>query len=112
MHKWVHRVPEMGEKRSISVWILGQEYRIRSDAEEASVQKAASFVDETMTMIRERTGMVDSLNVAVLAALNISNHLISIRENYGDAGIFEPVPVDRLRGLVDFVESVAPTDDS
>ncbi len=100
-------MPEGGEKRTIAVWIMGQEYRIRSDAEESTVQKAAAFVDETMTMIRERTGAVDSLNIAVLAALNIANHLIALRENLGDEQTIVPVPTEQVRELLELVESAA-----
>ncbi len=100
-------MPEAGEKRTIAVWILGQEYRIRSDAEESTVQKAAAFVDETMTMIRERTGAVDSLNIAVLAALNIANHLIALREKPGAEHDTEPISAEQVQDLLELVQSVS-----
>ena len=69
----------MAERSPIPVQILGKEYMIRGEAEDApGIQRAAAVVDDTMAKIRERTGRVDSLEVAVLAALNIANHLVSL----------------------------------
>ena len=70
----------MAAKRTIPVTIFGQEYRIRSDADEASIRQAAGIVDETMARVRDRTGTVDTQGVAVLAALNIANQLLASRE--------------------------------
>jgi len=96
----------MGQKRTIAVSVLGQEYRIRSDAEEGSVRRAAALVDETMSTVRNRAGTVDSLNVAVLGALNIANQLITLRDQFGTHEDVEAVPAHELRALVDFVESI------
>ena len=58
----------MSEKRSIPVRILGQEYRVRSGADETIVRGAATLVDETMQRIQQHTGTVDTRDLAVLAA--------------------------------------------
>ena len=67
-------------KRTVPVEILGQEYRIRSDSDASTIRRAAALVDETMEKVRDRTGTVDTLDLAVLTALNIANHLISLRD--------------------------------
>ena len=95
----------MTAKRSIAVRILGQEYRIRSDADESSVQRIASLVDETMAKIRERTRTVDSLDLAVLAALNLASELLASRTAPREGG--EWIDGERLRSLVVAVESAA-----
>ena len=64
---------DVAAKRTIPVQILGHEYRIRSDADEDSIRRAAAMVDETMARVRDRTGTVDTQSVAVLAALNIAD---------------------------------------
>lgn len=93
----------MATKRSISVRILGHEYRIRSESDERSVQRVAAFVDETMAKIRERTQTVDSLDLAVLAALNLANDLLALRESRSAAG--ESLDGARLRALIERVEA-------
>jgi hypothetical protein len=100
----------MSAKRTIPVRILGQEYRVRSDMEEDAVRRAAGLVDETMRRIQGRTGAVDTLHVAVLAALQLAHQvgggapLAAAR----DAGA-EPGPsVDgsRVRALAELIESM------
>jgi hypothetical protein len=98
----------MTAKRSVAVRILGQEYRIRSDADETSVQRIAALVDETMARIRERTRTVDSLDLAVLAALNLASDLLASRPGPRDGG-GEWIDGDRLRALVAAVESATAT---
>lgn len=88
-------------RKSISVRIAGHEYRIKSDEDEAHLQEVARYVDETMERIRKRTGAVDSLEVALLATLNLARDLMDARE-IGDAA----PPPSELRGLIERVESV------
>ena len=97
----------MAAKRSVLVRILGQEYRIRSDADEASIQRVAAFVDETMAKIRERTRTVDTLDLAILASLNLANDLLAAR---GAALATAPdgaewVDPERMKALIAIVES-------
>ena len=89
-------------KASVAVRIAGQEYRIRSDADEAWLQNVARVVDETMLRIRERTGTVDTLDVAVLTALNLARELMSLRETLGEDTGAEP---DRVHALIELAEA-------
>lgn len=99
----------MTAKRSISVRILGQEYRIRSDADEEAVQRVAVLVDETMAKIRARTRTVDTLDLAVLAALNLANELLALREGRSpSAAIGAAIDPERIGALIRLVESVGP----
>jgi cell division protein ZapA len=91
-------------RNSIAVWIADKEYRIRSDADEAWLQRVAGYVDESLRKIRKHTHTVDSLDVAILTALNLARELIELREagpSVGDAVQIEP---DQLAELIDFVE--------
>jgi cell division protein ZapA (FtsZ GTPase activity inhibitor) len=93
-------------KRTIPVRIHGQEYRVRSEAlDDEGVVRAAAMVDETMGRLRERTRTAGSHDVAVLAALNIANHLVALRDERGRAPE-RPAAADpgRLRALTDLVE--------
>jgi cell division protein ZapA (FtsZ GTPase activity inhibitor) len=66
----------MAGKRSISIRVLGQEYRIRTDAHPSELQRVASLVDETMTRLRDRTGAVDSRDLAMMTAVNLARDLL------------------------------------
>lgn len=94
----------MAPRRSISVRILGHEYRIKSDADEAAVQRIASYVNETMDRIRERTRTVDSLDLAVLASLNLANDLLACRKE-AEAASGGVVEGKRIRALIALAES-------
>lgn len=69
----------MSQKQTVPVTIQGREYRIRADGDAANVQRAAELLDETMTKVRTRSGTADSVDVAVLAALNLANALTTGR---------------------------------
>lgn len=86
---------------TVSVRILGQEYRVRSDGDPEAVRRAASLVDDTMGRVRERTGTVDTASVAILAALNVAHQLVLLREGAGgEAGDAS------LRALAERIEAV------
>lgn len=88
-------------KRTVEVKIQGRSYRIRAEGSAESVRRAAVLLDETMERVRQRAGTVDSVDVAVLAALNIANSLMVERETKGGAG----VPVERVSRLVELIEA-------
>jgi cell division protein ZapA len=73
----------MSAKRTVAVSILGHEYRIRTDVDPESVRRAAALVDETVARIRSRTATVDSLDVALLAALNLAKEVVALRDGAG-----------------------------
>ncbi len=72
-------------KRSVAVRLSGQEYRIRSDASAEWLQKVAAAVDAAMGQVRERAGVVDTLEVALLTSLNLAQEVIRLRERVKEA---------------------------
>jgi len=91
----------MAGRRSVAVRILGHEYRVRTDSEPAEMQRVAALVEETLARLRDRTGTVDSLDLAVMAALNLARDLLAeraVRRSDGESA-------DRLRSLTDRVEA-------
>jgi cell division protein ZapA (FtsZ GTPase activity inhibitor) len=89
-------------KRTVQVKIQGRTYRIRAeDGEGASVGRAATLLDETIERVRIRAGTVDSLDVAVLAGLNLANSLVSEREARGGTRGDDA----RVAGLIELLEA-------
>lgn len=64
----------------VKVEIYGQSYTLSGDVDEAYVQKLARYVDEKMRQVAEATQTVDSVRVAVLAAMALADELHT-REN-------------------------------
>ena len=59
--------------QTTTVKIFNQTYNLRSGDDPEYVKRLARFVDERMMEVLELTPTVDSLKVAVLAALNIAD---------------------------------------
>jgi len=66
---------EQGEKseQAIQVEIYNQTYSIRSDGDNEYIHRLADYVDGKMRAISSGTLTVDSLKVAILAALHIAD---------------------------------------
>ena len=70
---------------TIQVEIFGQTYRVTAGAEPGYVEQLAAHVDKEMREIGRQAGAVDSVRVAVLAALNIADECFRLRAQQGDA---------------------------
>ena len=64
----------------VQVEIFGQTYSVKAGGDAAYVQRLAAFVDEEMKDVSRASGAVDSLRVAVLAALNIADECFRARQ--------------------------------
>lgn len=95
-------------KQTIPVDIQGRQYRIRSDGDQQLVERAADMVDETMQKLRRRASAVDSLDVAVLAALNLANQLISLRNLPRQSEDDREEDSQQLHALIELVEAALP----
>lgn len=70
---------------TIRVEIYNQTYNIRSDGDSDYLMQLADFVDSRMREISSGTLTVDSLKVAILAALHIADELHRIKQTYEQA---------------------------
>ena len=73
--------PEPLENQSIAVDIYDQIYHLRG-TDPAYIDSLARAVDAKMRAVSAHGGTVDSLRVAVLAALNIADELATLRQRY------------------------------
>jgi len=95
--------------QSITVDIYDQAYHLRGTDPE-HIEHIASIVDGKMRAVTAQGSTVDSLRVAVLAALNIADELTTLRERYDQlAGRLDSSQTilrsraDSLSGLLDSV---------
>jgi cell division protein ZapA len=74
-------MPRMDD--AVVVEIYDQVYQLAGmDAEQIS--RLAAMVDDKMRTVSQQGSTVDSLRVAVLAALNIADELLTLRESYAE----------------------------
>ena len=69
--------------QTVVVEIYDQIYHLRG-VDPEYIERLAAMVDGKMSAVSARGGTVDSLRVAVLAALNIADELATLRERYDD----------------------------
>jgi cell division protein ZapA len=69
--------------QAVSVEIYDQVYHLRG-VDPAHIERLAAMVDAKMRAVSARGSTVDSLRVAVLAALNIADELNTLRNRYDD----------------------------
>jgi cell division protein ZapA len=69
------------ETNSIRVDIYDESYHLRG-SDSAYIQRLAEVVDAKMRAVAQHTSTVDSLRVAVLAALNIADEYYQLRRKY------------------------------
>ena len=66
-------------KNSYNIRILGQEISVLSDSEDEQVAEVVQFLNKKVDEILHSGNGLKTLNVAILAALNISEELIKLR---------------------------------
>ena len=72
--------PIMADKPNlVHVEIFGQSYAVRAGTDPGYVERLAAYVDGQMQEISRASGAVDSVRVAVLAALNIADECLRLR---------------------------------
>ena len=92
--------PDPGATPTIRVEIYNQTYNIRSDGDGQYLAELAEYVDSRMREISSGTLTVDSLKVAILAALHIADELHRLRrqleEHDADLAARSSVFVEKL----------------
>jgi cell division protein ZapA len=76
----------MADKPSqVQVEIFGQSYSVKAGADPRYVEQLAAYVDAKMQEVSRASGAVDSVRIAVLAALNIADEAFQLRQQSSDA---------------------------
>ena len=87
---------------SVRVDIYDQTYQLRgSDPEH--IGKLAEYVDTKMRLIAQQASTVDSLRVAVLAALNIADEYLVLKNKYDSIASDYHHRAEQLSGALDEV---------
>jgi len=68
-------------QKPVRVKILNQEYLIRSDNDEAQIQRVAQFVNERFNDIKESTQGLSERKIAILAAFDIASEYLQQKKD-------------------------------
>lgn len=88
-------------KRTIEVTIMGQKFMVRSEADEAYVRQVADYVNSKVDEVISSTRSVASLNVALLAAMNITDEFFRYKKKKGE--VLDRVG-KRLDNMIELIE--------
>jgi cell division protein ZapA len=88
-------------KNLVRVEILGREYTVKSDEGEERVKDIAAYVNRKIKEVSESGQTVSTLNLAILAALNIANDYFKAVE--GQKNFWQSIEArsGRLIALID-----------
>ncbi len=64
----------------VHVDIFGQTYAVKGGADPTYVERLGAYVDAQMKEVSRASGAVDSVRIAVLAALNIADELFRLKQ--------------------------------
>lgn len=98
------QVPQDNANGSVRVSIYDQTYNLRGSDPEY-IAKLAEYVDSKMRAVAEQTSTVDSLRLAVLAALNIADeyHMLKKKQEASTSDLHKRAT--NLSGMLDEILS-------
>lgn len=67
-------------KKQVEISIMGQKIIVRSDSNEEYVREIAHYVEKKFKEVMESSRSVASLNVAILAAMNIADDYMKYKQ--------------------------------
>jgi cell division protein ZapA len=82
---------------TVHIEIFGQTYTVKAGTDPGYVEELAAHVDAQMREVGRTAGAVDSVRVAVLAALNIADECFRLRRQVREA---DEKAARRAEGLV------------
>lgn len=90
-------------ERGIKVRILEKEFRIGCSPEhEAALKAAAEYLDKQMRHLRQSGRIVGAERIALMAALNITNELLTLRQS---ASLVEGDFLQRMTALHEKIDA-------
>ena len=83
---------------SKKIQIYGKTYSLKSSSSEVDAEEVAAYVDSRMKELANVRGKTSTLDLAILAALNIAQELMELKNQ---AGAKEEAEGEKLRQLVE-----------
>lgn len=90
-------------KRSFHIEILGQKLTVLSDSDEKAVAGVVQYVNDKVDEISKGGNNLNTLTIAVLAALNIADELFKAK---GENNLISQQLENRTQELIDLIDRV------
>jgi len=89
----------------VTIELFGQPYTFKSDAEASKAKEVADVLIQEVAKIQEQQGgpsaHIPKLTILVLAALNITNRSVQLKNDYGEFAKKMAERSDRLNRMLD-----------
>ena len=86
---------------SKKIQIYGKTYSLKSSSSEVDAEEVAAYVDSRMKELANARNKTSTLDLAILAALNIAQELMELKNQ---AGAKEEAEGEKLRQLVEALD--------
>ena len=86
---------------SKKIQIYGKTYRLKSSSSEVDAEEVAAYVDSRMKELANASSKTSTLDLAILAALNIAQELMELKNQ---AGAKEEAEGEKLRQLIEALD--------
>jgi len=70
------------DKNRVTVYIAGQEFRLACDDSDEYIRRVAGYVNEKVEEVQGQYPNLSTANCLILTALNLSDELHKLREDY------------------------------
>lgn len=89
----------------VTIELFGQPYTFKSDAEASKAKEVADLLVQEVAKIQEQQGgpsaHIPKLTILILAALNITNRIVQLKNEYGEFTEKMAERSDRLNRMLD-----------
>ena len=89
--------------------IFGKSYNLKSSSGQIRVEEAAAYLDAKMYELAQGRKKIPSMDLAILAALNITQELLELQK---EVGINDQVREEKIGRLTDVLENELQSIDS
>lgn len=96
---------DAGDIKWYDITIDGKQFSIASQSDEAHIRSVEKLVEDTLAGLKEKVTGQSVVHIALMTALNLADHLVSLRNNQISA---EDASIDRLADLVLMLNTVLP----
>lgn len=70
------------DKSRVTVMIMGEEYTLKGSSSPEQMYKVGQYVDRLMKSLSEKNLQMSKQKVAILAALNLADELLKLKEDH------------------------------
>ena len=88
-------------KKTIEVSIFNHKFSVKTDNNEAFVAQLATYVNEKVEEVKKQAKQTPSINVALLACLNIAEEYLKFKQ---ERGRIKDKTEKKVRDLIDLID--------